>query len=298
MDPVAISLGTLEIRWYGIMMALSMMLGAWIGARLLTKNGRNGELVWDGLVWLILAGVFGARLVYILTNLGAYAADPSEIFKIWHGGLSFHGGIIAGGIATYYYFRSKGIPFLEVMDAFAPGVSVGIILVRIGNFMNGDILGYRWDGPWAMNFPWDELHSPPGQDPTVILRHPAELYGLLVGVICTLICFWLWRTTYVQKRTLIGTTFCAFIISYSLVRSVIEEPFRDVPLLPAGNPLVDPATAGYGLVTTTQAASVVLIIIAVVLMTQLRRWQTAGVMTDGVTRQQRRALQRERSKRD
>src|SRR5688572_6034678 len=107
MDPIAFSLGPielfgrsmgpLEIRWYGIMMALSMMLAAWIAAALLKKAGRKGDLVWDGLVWIIFFGVLGARLVYVLTNLDDYRGLPLwHMLAVWEGGLSFHGGIIAG----------------------------------------------------------------------------------------------------------------------------------------------------------------------------------------------------------
>jgi phosphatidylglycerol:prolipoprotein diacylglycerol transferase len=194
MDPVALNIGPLEIRWYGIMMAASMLLGAWIGARLLKKAGYDGELVWDGLVWIILFGIIGARLIYVLTSLSDFiGADPWwEFLAIWHGGLSFHGGIIGGGLATYFYFRKHGIPFLTVADSFVPGVCLGIVLVRMGNFMNGDILGYKWDGPWAMNFPYDQYHLIAGNT-AVIPRHPTELYGLLVGVICLAIALLICR---------------------------------------------------------------------------------------------------------
>src|SRR5687767_9749391 len=217
MDPVAFSFGPfqlfgstfgpVEIRWYGIMMALSMMVAAWIAATLLKKSGRNGELVWDGLVWIILAGVIGARLIYVLTNLDDYRGLPLwHMIAVWEGGLSFHGGIIAGMLATWAYFKDKGIPFVEIMDSFAPGVSLGVMLVRVGNFMNGDILGYKWDGPWAMNFPNDEFHlgQPAG---TIVLRHPTEIYGLLVGVICLLLSLWLWHMTYVKRRFLPGAAY-------------------------------------------------------------------------------------------
>jgi phosphatidylglycerol---prolipoprotein diacylglyceryl transferase len=301
MDPIAFSLGPLEIRWYGIAMALSMMLGAWIGARLLTKAGRRGELVWDGLVYIILAGVAGARLIYVLTNLSDYTSLPWwHVFAVWEGGLSFHGGIIGGGLATWWYFKRTGIPFLEVADAFAPGVCVGIMVVRLGNLMNGDILGYRWAGPWAMNFPHDEYHFglPPG---TVVPRHPTEIYGFLVGLICSLFTFWVWRNTYAWRKFPIGSTLMAFIISYSFVRSVIEEPFRAVPL---AMKVSDPMEVGYGLFTSTQVASLPLILIAIWILFQLRAWEalratpSPGGGTAHLTRQQRRAQERAEKRKD
>jgi phosphatidylglycerol---prolipoprotein diacylglyceryl transferase len=190
------------------------------------------------------------------------------VFAVWEGGLSFHGGIIGGLLASYFFFRKVGIPFLEVMDSFAPGVSLGIMLVRIGNFMNGDILGFEWNGPWAMNFPHDDLHF--SNASAIILRHPTELYGLVVGLICTLVAMVIWIETYETRRFATGATFMGFILSYSLVRSVIEEPFRDVPL---PWKVVDPKIYGFGLFTTTQIVSFVLILVAIWGFTQLRVWE-------------------------
>jgi len=310
MNPIAFHLGPLEIRWYGIMMAMSMMLAAAISAHLLKKTGRNGELVWDGLVWIILAGVIGARLVYVVTNLGEYHGQPPwHLIAVWEGGLSFHGGIIAGMLASWAYFGNKGIPFVEIMDSFAPGVSLGIILVRIGNTMNGDILGYKWGGPWAMNFPHDEYHQAPGTAGTIILRHPTELYGLLVGVLCLAISFWLWNSTYVARKFAPGTAYLGFVIAYSFIRSVIEEPFRYVPLVwpITPKPVHGVAPAGFGALTTTQVVSILLILLGIWGLTQTRKWEkrraeavASGIRTaggpSGLTRQQRRAKEREEAK--
>lgn len=299
MDPVAFSIGALEIRWYGVMMAGSMLLGAFIAAKLLERLGRDGNKVWDGLFFVIIGGVIGARLVYVLTNLSAYFAPDVpwySVFAVWQGGLSFHGGIIGGYLATYFYFKRVGIPLIEVLDAFALGVAPGIILVRIGNFMNGDILGYKWNGPWALNFPHDEWHMFDAS--AVIPRHPAELYGMLVGLICVVAAVLLWNETYVTKRLNAGSTLLGFFITYSVVRSIIEEPFRAVPL--PWQIVEDPAAAGYGLFTTTQIASVAIIIVCLLLLPLTTKWEASrhGVEDSGqsakkgMTRQQRRARER------
>jgi phosphatidylglycerol:prolipoprotein diacylglycerol transferase len=281
MDPIAFTipipettlgplhLGPLDIRWYGLMMALSMLVGAWIASLLLKRIGRNGELVWDALFFIIIASISGARLVYCLTNLSEFIGPESKWwgwFAVWQGGLSFHGGVLGGILATVWFFRNK-IPFLEVADAMAPGVSLGIILVRIGNYMNGDILGYKWDGPWAMNFPHDQLHY---ADPAAIItRHPTEIYGMVVGVICLLATLAIWNETYISHTKRVGATFFAFILTYSLARSVFEDPFRDVPL---PWQIVDPATAGFGLFTSSHLLSFVLIAIALLGFMALKTW--------------------------
>lgn len=310
MDPVAFtipefwSMGPLEIRWYGIMMALSMLFGAMISSWILRRHGRNGDQVWDALFWIILMGVVGARFVYVATNLEFFFGEgmnPWMIFAVWQGGLSFHGGVLFGLITTYIYFQNKDVPFIEVMDSFAPGVSLGIILVRFGNFMNGDITSYKWDGPFAMSFPYDQYHQYGAID-EVILRHPTEIYGMLVGLICLFVAILLVSETWERKRLPVGAAFFGFIFTYSLVRSVLEDPFRVGPLWK----VVDPEVAGYGLFTYSQIASVVLIIIAMWGFSQLRKWEkrraefaASGGQAKGKSksRQQRRADERDAEKR-
>lgn len=302
MDPIAFAItDNLQIRWYGIMMAVSMLLGSYIGAQLLKKIGRQGDLIWDGLVWIILTGIAGARLVYVMTNLNDFVANPQEIIRVDHGGLSFHGGIIGGVIAAYFYFRRHRINFIEVMDSFAPGVAIGVILVRIGNFMNGDILGYQWEGPWAMNFPYDTLHI--GQEPgTIILRHPTELYGLLVGVITFITCMIVWKLIYVDKKLPRGANYITFAFTYSLARSVIEDPFRNVPL---AIEITTYEQSGFGMLTYSQLVSILLIILCIWAYTQLRKWDEARSKNESrgsgfggqESRQERRArLRAEKSK--
>jgi phosphatidylglycerol:prolipoprotein diacylglycerol transferase len=295
----------LQIRWYGISMALSMLLGAWIAATFLRRQGRNGDLVWDGLLWIIIAGVIGARLVYVVTNFKLFFgpnANPWEMFALWHGGLSFHGGIIAGLLVAYLYFMNKEVAFIEVMDAFAPGVALGVLLVRFGNFMNGDILGYKWNGPWAMNFPNDEYHMY-GQLTEEILRHPTELYGMLVGLFCLVVSIILLNESWGTKRFPVGTAYLGFVLTYSVARSLIEDPFRNVPYI--WQVVADPEAAGFGFVTYSQAASVVLILLALWGFTQLRKWEklraeAAARMAKradrGPSRQVRRAMEREKRK--
>ncbi len=305
MDPVAFSLGPLEIRWYGIMMAASMLLGAFIASTLLRKIGRDGEIVWDGLFWVILCGILGARTIYVVTNFMDYLGPGIPFWKViavWEGGLSFHGGIIGGALATYFYFRRLDVPMIEIVDTFALGVSPGIMLVRFGNFMNGDILGYRWEGPWAMNFPNDLYHIPGHPyfvDQVEVLRHPTELYGFLVGAITFATLAFLWNKVYIQKTMKMGVVICAFPFTYSLVRCLIEEPFRKVP---QALQLVNPEEVGFGMLTYTHVASIPIILIALWGFSQLGKWEklraTAPTKTkSGESRQVQRAGKRDSKKR-
>ncbi len=259
-----------EIRFYGLGYALTLIIGANLAAWLLRKRGLNGDKLWDGLIWFIPAGFLGARLGYVLTNLNDYIGRGWEWLRIDHGGLSFHGGIIGAFIAMAIFYRKGSPTLMQVCDASSIPVAIGIMLVRVGNFMNGDITGYRWEGPWAMNFPYDELHNVkylgPGNyelDPTIILRHPTEIYGFIVGLLLLLVLIHAWR-----RRMYDGFVLLQLAFWYSLIRSVIEEPFRLVPHLFIDFKI---ESLGFGGVTTTQWASLLIIIFAVIAMHIMKR---------------------------
>ncbi len=258
-NPVAFTVFGYPIRWYGIAMALALLVSTWLASALLKKRGREGELVWDGVIWAAIFGIVGARIIYVLTNWSNYADNPLSVFYVNQGGLSFHGGILGGILGCWLYFRNKKIRFIEIMDAAAPGVSIGIMLVRfLGNLSNGDISGYKVSQkiiPWALSFPQDEYHNF-GQNPTEFIpRHPTEIYGGIVGLLLLIITLIVWF-----KKTTPGTNFYTFILGYSLIRSLIEEPFRNVPhyIIDFQNELY-----GFGGVTMTQLVSIFFIIVAI-----------------------------------
>jgi len=257
-----------EIRWYGIMMALAMLVGSWIAYRMLKSRGLNGDVIFDGLIYYVLAGIIGARLVYVLTNLSEFSSNLPEIIRIDHGGLSFHGGIIFGIIACWLYYRNRtDVTFMQVMDSMAPAVAAGIILVRIGNYLNGDILGYKSRLPWAMNFPYDSYHTATTRT-DIFLRHPTEIYGMLVGVILLFMML-----NFYRRRPWDGYLFWAFIGWYSFIRSVIEEPFRSVPII---LPIYTNVNSGVGILTLTQLVSVPLIILSIYMIARHSTLATRG----------------------
>jgi len=266
-NPEVFSVFGYPIRWYGIAMALALLVSAWLASWLLRRRGRPSEYVWDGVLWAAILGIIGARVGYIVTSPGDFIGHPLDIFMVNQGGLSFHGGIIGGMLGCWLYFRRTPLRFIEVMDAAAPGVAIGIMLVRfIGNLANGDILGYKVGRdvvPWALNFPYDEYHEFGAKATEVIYRHPAEIYGGLVGLVLLVLALWIWF-----RKTPPGTNFWVFILGYSLVRSLIEEPFRHVP-----HYFVDFVNTHYGFggITMTQWVSVPIIAMAVWGLVVVRR---------------------------
>lgn len=189
-DPVAFSLGPVLVRWYGLMYVFAFF-AAWGLARLRaarapwSRQGWTREGVDDMIVCCMIGVVAGGRIGYALFyDFASFAAHPLELFRIWRGGMSFHGGFIGVTLAMWWWSRKQRRPFLEVMDFVAPCVAPGLFFGRIGNFINGELWGRVTDAPWGMIFPGG------GSLP----RHPSQLYeaglfALLYGLFRFLVEF-------------------------------------------------------------------------------------------------------------
>ena len=176
-DPVAFSIGSLQLRWYGLMYLLAFFVGWGLARWRASRPGSGWKTVDvdDLLTFVMLGVILGARLGYVLFyDLPAYIDDPGEILRIWNGGMSFHGGLLGVLCAFWYFARTRKKSFLEVSDFIAPLVPQGLFWGRMGNFINGELWGKVSDVPWAMVFPTG------GPWP----RHPSQLYeGLLEGLV-------------------------------------------------------------------------------------------------------------------
>jgi phosphatidylglycerol:prolipoprotein diacylglycerol transferase len=210
-DPVLLRLGPLEIRWYGTMYLLGFIVAYFIIKSELRR--RKGpipvEQADDLLFYLILGLLIGARLGYVLFyNLPVYLAAPWEVFAVWHGGMSFHGGLIGMIVTGLIFARRRNAPFLELADIGALSAPIGLMLGRIGNFINGEVFGRVTTLPWGIVFPLG------GSLP----RHPSQLYeALFEGPVLFLFLWWLRRRT---KRH--GEILAAFLIGYGVLRFLIE----------------------------------------------------------------------------
>src|SRR6059058_3825165 len=173
-DPVAISIGPLAIRWYALAYISGIVIG-WIYARALIRN----EKLWNGpapiapvqlddfVLWITLGIILGGRTGYVLFyNLPHYIDHPIEIFYLWTGGMSFHGGFVGSVIAVILFARNRKIPIMSLGDIICAVEPIGQFLGRIANFINGELWGRPTDVPWAMVFP--------GAGP--LPRHPSQLY--------------------------------------------------------------------------------------------------------------------------
>lgn len=221
-DPVALSLGPLSIRWYGL-----MYLVAFIAFYLLGRHRiRQGKAASDGtpwseeelddlLFWGVLGVVLGGRLGQVLFYEPAYYfSHPLEIVAVWKGGMSFHGGFLGVLIACAAWGRKHGKSFFTITDFIAPLVPLGLAAGRIGNFINGELWGRVADPslPWAMIFP--QVDAQP--------RHPSQLYQAGLEGLTLFLILWFYSAKPRPRAAISG----AFLIGYGIFRSVAEY-FRE-----------------------------------------------------------------------
>ncbi len=211
-DPVLIAFGPLQIRWYGIMYLLgflfSYMLVHYQLARQKTKLLTNEQLL-DLYFYLILGLILGARLGYILFyNLKEYLQHPWELVAVWHGGMSFHGGMVGVLLAAWWYCRKSKISFLSLGDLLVITAPIGLGLGRLANFINGELYGRITTVPWGMVFPQG------GPMP----RHPSQLYEAILEGVVLFSLLWMRK----NKKSFQGELAADFLILYGLFRILIE----------------------------------------------------------------------------
>ena len=216
-DPVAISLGPVAIRWY----ALAYIVGLLIGWRYcLTLAGRPPHLVGrqdvdDFLVWATLGVVLGGRIGYVLFyKPGYYVFHPLEALYVWHGGMSFHGGALGVTIAIVLFTRGRKIPLFAFSDIITEAIPIGLFFGRIANFINGELFGRPTQVPWAMVFP----------NGGSVPRHPSQLYeAFCEGILLFLLLFVAERLGARQRP---GIVTGLFLAGYAVAR-MSGELFRE-----------------------------------------------------------------------
>jgi phosphatidylglycerol:prolipoprotein diacylglycerol transferase len=211
LDPVLLRLGPIEIRWYGFMFVLTAIFAAIVGrSELRRKGGPIPERMWaEMLFYAIIGMIVGARLGDVIVyDLDYYLKAPAQIFATWRGGLSFHGGLIGVVVAGLLLARKHKLPFMEMADVATVTGPIGIGLVKIGNWINGELYGRVTTVPWGVVFP--------GAGP--LPRHPSQLYeAFFEGPVLFII---LWRFRLRAKKS--GDVFALFLVGYGVIRFIIE----------------------------------------------------------------------------
>lgn len=229
LDPVALSIGPLAIRWYALAYLAGFLLGWRYCLYLARQNpkGPSAEMFDEYLTWAVIGTVIGGRLGYIFFyQADYYFAHPLEMLQVWHGGMSFHGGMLGVIGAAWLFTRKHKISFFAFTDVLACVTPIGLGLGRVANFINGELYGRQTDMPWGMIFPR-------GGD---VPRHPSQLYeALLEGVLLFVVLFLLSRRKNIRARH--GFISGAFLFGYGVFRFLIEclrEPDAQLGLLAAG----------------------------------------------------------------
>ena len=215
-DPVAIQIFSIEIRWYSLAYIIGILLGWILSKRFFISNVELKEKFDDFLTFVILGIIIGGRLGYvILYNPNYYLDNLIDIFKIWEGGMSFHGGLIGVVLASFYFAKKNNQNFFIYLDVISIVAPIGIFFGRIANFINSELYGAETNLPWAVQFiKIDNLY-----------RHPTQLYeAIFEGLILFLILIYL-RNKGLMKIT--GLMSGIFLICYSIFRFMIE--FLRVP---------------------------------------------------------------------
>ena len=216
-DPIAISIGPLAIRWYGLMYLIAFGLFFFLGryrARRDAWRGVSDTLIDDLLFWGVLGVVLGGRFGYVLFYKPAYyLSNPLEALAVWHGGMSFHGGLLGVILAMWWIGRKYKLGFLAVADCVAPLIPCGLAAGRMGNFINGELWGRvvasGADVPWAMVFR--------GAGP--LARHPSQLYQFAMEGLLLFALLWI----YSSRPRARGAVAAMFLIGYGVFRFIAEN---------------------------------------------------------------------------
>jgi phosphatidylglycerol:prolipoprotein diacylglycerol transferase len=212
-NPVAFTIGSLKVHWYGLMYLAGFAAGWLLGRRRARESWRGLRAVdFDDLLFFVVLGiVIGGRMGYLLFyGYERVLEDPFYMFQVWKGGMSFHGGLLGVILAMVWFARSRGMAFFQVADFVAPLVPPGLLAGRIGNFIHGNLWGAPTDLPWGVVFPSAQAGGIP--------RHPTQLYEAALEGIVLFALLWFFSRTRRPLRTVSGL----FLLGYGIMRFGVE----------------------------------------------------------------------------
>lgn len=235
MHPIVFHLGPLTVYSYGLCVAAAFLLALVTAASRLKGHGWRPEIAYDIGIYALLAAIAGSRLLYILEDPRGFLDSPLETLKVWKGGLSYHGGLIAAALAGVAYLRRHRLCVAEGLDLLIPSVALGHAVGRIGCFLNGCCFGTVTRVPWGVCFPegstahsfqlWEAGMIPPGQ-PWSLPVHPTQLYESLAEL-----GLFVWLVLYLPRKRFQGEVFWLYIFLYGVVRFMIEYLRADNPAI-------------------------------------------------------------------
>ncbi|WP_044618792.1 prolipoprotein diacylglyceryl transferase [Gynuella sunshinyii] len=210
-DPVLIHIGPVSVHWYGVMYLLGFVAGLWLAKTRARKSGSGWTVdqVDDLLVYIVLGIILGGRMGYVfIYHIDLFFQNPLYLFKIWQGGMSFHGGFIGVTVALWLFARKHNKKWIDVGDFTAPLIPPGLAFGRLGNFINGELWGRTTDVPWGMIFP----------NAGDLPRHPSQLYQFAGEGVLLFILMW-WFSSKPRPRYAVTAM---FMIGYGAFRTMAE----------------------------------------------------------------------------
>ncbi len=227
-DRVAFQIGSITVHWYGIMIMLGVIFASYIAFREARRRGEDPDHVWQLFPWILVAGILGARLGFVLANAGdPRYKDIVKVFAIWEGGLSIQGALVGGVLALIIYCRRYAISFFKWGDIIVPGVALGQAIGRWGNFFNQEAFGGKTTLPWGIPISVDRQREVAGSvDPNFVPDpnarfHPTFAYEMLWDLFNFGLLMWLGRQR--RFKLLEGDIVWVYLIIYSIGRFAIES---------------------------------------------------------------------------
>ena len=248
-DPIIFTIPLLNwpVRWYGVILMTGFLVGSWMVERELKRRGENGELIWDAAIWVLIPGVIGARLWYVLNaTLGGdtrFSNNPAEIFRVWNGGLHIFGAFLFGAAALLIYLNKNKLDPWLFLDVIGPAALIGQAIGRLGNFVNQELYGPPTSLPWGLKiFPENPYQVPvemQGRSAEEILNyiqttrfHPTFAYEMLWNFAAAGLLLWLSHRY--EKTVKPGTLFAGWLVFAGVGRTWLELFFRpDQPKIEA-----------------------------------------------------------------
>lgn len=226
---VIFQLGPIAIRWYGLLIAIAVLVGVTLTEYIGTKKGIAAEITGELPLWMVPLAVIGARIYYVTFQWQNYAQNLPQVFAIWEGGIAIHGAILGGIVAAILFAKVKEISFWRLADTVAPAVALGQAIGRWGNFFNSEAFGAPTDLPWKLKIPETITENgqiitprPPGFE-DIAYYHPTFLYESLWNLFVFSILIWLFRQESQRRLNLQpGTSFLIYFMAYSCGRIWIE----------------------------------------------------------------------------
>lgn len=252
-NPILLTLGPVQLHWYGVSLAMGLLAGVMLAQHLGKRIGLTREQVVDLTFIMVVCALVGARLLHVFNEWTYYQAHLVEIPQIWRGGIAFHGALLGGVLAVWWYYRRHKRNIIQLVDVLFPALALGQIIGRWGNWFNQELYGRPTDLPWAI--PIDPVHRLVGFE-AFARFHPLFLYEMLGNAIILVILLYIWK----RKSVRMGDVAAAYLILSPSLRFGLD-------FLRLGEPMIGPFTnaqlfssililAGVGLAFTRQRRAV------------------------------------------